>query len=180
VRRGTGALQLESELEAMALRPAHRGPWRSVLGRRGGWPQIKAAASSNAPPGALHPANRILATAWASDNSRRGGRRLADPSIRPRPANCGSGCRPDAYLFVLFHHLPDAGEARCRPRLLCRCGKDRGPGAEKRFENARRGTRVDPRLGRILRMHRRALRGSNPRLYRCIIPRPGPAVADRS
>src|SRR5204863_506083 len=65
---------------------------------------------------------------------------------------------PDAHLLVLFRHLHEAVEAALQARVRdVGHGKDLGPGAEDGFENASRGTRVDPRLGRIFRMHRRGI-----------------------
>src|SRR5437867_186528 len=116
-----------------------------------------AAASSSAPPGAESPAMRIGLPRGLQIIREEVVGDLAAHRFAYFERGAEVNAAPDAHLFVLFHHLPDAGEAALQARVgNVGCGEARGPGPENRFEYGRRGTGVGSRLGRILRMHRRS------------------------
>src|SRR5262245_20109750 len=68
---------------------------------------------------------------------------------------------PDADQSLFFGHLPDAADLSLPTRVYGIGGGERRnrPGAEHGFEDARRGTALDGRLRRVLRMHWRDVQG---------------------
>ena len=66
---------------------------------------------------------------------------------------------------MLFPHLREVVEMALQSRVSCvSYVKALGRGSVDGLENASRRTRIDPRLGRIFRMHRRGIEGQPARV----------------